>query len=153
MSGNLVINAASPEGTPATIGIVDGVLDDAGHGAVVDADGLIAVPGFVDLQINGGFGHDFTSDPSSVWAVGSQLPGHGVTAFLPTIITADPGVVVEARRVLETGPPAGYRGAMPLGLHCEGPMISLENRGAIPPNGCPVSTSSPAGKASTGFAW
>ena len=45
-------------------------------------------PGFIDLQFNGGFGHDFTDDPASIWHVAAQLPQYGVTAFLPTVITS-----------------------------------------------------------------
>ena len=44
-------------------------------------------PGFIDLQINGGWGHDFTSDPTSIGEVAGRLPETGVTAFLPTIVT------------------------------------------------------------------
>jgi N-acetylglucosamine-6-phosphate deacetylase len=97
---------------------------------VLDAMGLMVVPGFVDLQINGGFGSDFTSAPETIWSVGSSLPRTGVTAFLPTIVSSPPGTVVRALEVLAAGPPAGYSGAMPLGLHCEGPMLSPTRRGA-----------------------
>src|SRR5688500_5699857 len=54
------------------------------------ADVLRLAPGFTDLQLNGAFGHDFTSDPSTSWEVAAQLPRYGVTAFLPTIITSPP---------------------------------------------------------------
>lgn len=58
---------------------------------VIDATGLIVAPGYVDLQINGEFGCDFVSDPTGIWQVGSRLVSHGVTAFLPTIITSPAG--------------------------------------------------------------
>ena len=54
----------------------------------IDASGLILAPGFIDLQINGAFGDDFTADPASIWRVAEGLPRYGVTAFLPTIITS-----------------------------------------------------------------
>ncbi|MCA1737143.1 MAG: N-acetylglucosamine-6-phosphate deacetylase, partial [Actinobacteria bacterium] len=55
--------------------------------------GEILVPGLVDLQINGAYGHDFSSDPRSMWRVGARLPEQGVTAFLPTIITSRPEMI------------------------------------------------------------
>lgn len=38
-----------------------------------DGTGLILAPGFIDLQINGGFGLDLASDPRSIWELGAQL--------------------------------------------------------------------------------
>src|SRR5437763_3763062 len=85
------------------------------------ADDLLLAPGFIDLQINGAFGCDFTADPSTIWDVGRQLPRYGVTAFLPTVVTSPLETVATAQDVLCQGPPAGYKGAVPLGLHLEGP--------------------------------
>lgn len=90
------------------------------------------MPGFVDIQINGGFGRDFTSDPASIWDVAAMLPRLGVTAFVPTIITSPPAVAVRALEVLAGGPPSAWIGARPIGLHLEGPMISPLRRGAHP---------------------
>ncbi|HJR87693.1 MAG TPA: N-acetylglucosamine-6-phosphate deacetylase [Acidimicrobiia bacterium] len=92
----------------------------------------IETTGFVDIQINGGFGHDFTGDPASIWLVGERLFEFGVEAFLPTIISSPPGTVEQALAVLAQGPPANYRGARPLGLHVEGPMLAPSRRGTHP---------------------
>src|SRR5690606_4920889 len=67
--------------------------------------------GFVDIQVNGGFGHDFTADPASIWDVARRLPEYGVTAFLPTVTSGPVTTAVEALRVLAAGPPPGWRGA------------------------------------------
>lgn len=91
---------------------------------------FLLAPGFVDLQINGAFGDDFTDAPESIWAVGSRLCRFGVTAFLPTIITASEAKVDRAIAVFLAGPPSGYRGARALGLHLEGPFLNAAARGA-----------------------
>ena len=93
--------------------------------------GMLA-PGLIDLQINGAYGHDFTSDPSSIWQAGKRLPEQGVTAFLPTIITAHPATIAVALEALNDRP-SGYIGAEPLGLHLEGPMISPSRAGVHDP--------------------
>ncbi len=103
-------------------------------GAVrLDAGGDYLVPGFIDLQFNGGFGRDFTEDPSSIWDVAADLTRYGVTAFLPTIITSPLATVEAARRVVAEGRPAGFAGATPLGLHVEGPFLNPQKKGAHNP--------------------
>ena len=103
----------------------------AGH--AVDLDGMWLVPGLLDIQVNGAAGHDTTDDPSTIWAVGEAIAATGVTAFLPTIVTAPDGRIDEALQVLAAGPPAGYRGATVLGLHLEGPFLSPQRYGAHDP--------------------
>jgi N-acetylglucosamine-6-phosphate deacetylase len=92
----------------------------------------VDLPGLVDLQVNGGAGHDLTSEPDRLWDVAAALPAHGVVAFLPTIVTSDPAVPARALAVLAGGPPAGWSGASPLGLHLEGPMLAPSHKGAHP---------------------
>ncbi len=97
---------------------------------LLEATGLLVAPGLIDLQINGAFGHDFTGNPESIWDVGAMLPRSGVTSFLPTIVSSPPDVAMRALEVLAAGPPKGYVGATPLGLHFEGPMLAPSRRGA-----------------------
>ncbi|MBK7203767.1 N-acetylglucosamine-6-phosphate deacetylase [Candidatus Amarolinea dominans] len=108
-------------------------LPPPANATCIAAEGLIATPGWLDLQCNGGCGHDFTHDPSSLWTVAARLPTHGVTAFLPTIITAAPEVVTHALAIWRAGPPSGWRGARPLGLHLEGPFLNPGKKGAHDP--------------------
>ena len=76
----------------------------------------VALPGFVDLQLNGAFGHDITTDPLKMWSIGERLLSHGVTAFLPTVISSPPQRRQAAYDAIRSRP-AGYRGAMPLGRY------------------------------------
>ena len=49
------------------------------------------MPGFIDLQLNGAHGIDLTRQPERIDELAAQLPQHGVTAFVPTIVTCPPG--------------------------------------------------------------
>lgn len=105
--------------------------DDAADHTVDVSDRLIA-PGFIDVQINGGWGHDFTAEPASIGQVAEHLPATGVTGFVPTIISSS----ADRRRAAidalhDTVVAAGA--ATPLGLHFEGPAISAERPGAHDP--------------------
>jgi N-acetylglucosamine-6-phosphate deacetylase len=98
---------------------------------VVDADGLIVAPGFVDLQCNGAYDIDLTADPERVWELAARLPEHGVTSFLPTLVSSPPAIIKRALVALAQ-PPPGFRGAQPLGLHLEGPLLNPARAGAHP---------------------
>ena len=88
--------------------------------------------GLVDLQVNGAAGIDLTAEPHRLWEVAAALPAYGVVAFVPTVITSDPAARAQALETLAAGPPAGWAGAEPLGLHFEGPMIAPTRKGAHP---------------------
>ena len=103
------------------------------NSSCIDGTGLHLVPGFIDLQLNGAIGLDFTTEPRSIWPVAAHLPRYGVTSFLPTIITSPLTAVAAAQEALTTGPPTGFCGATPLGLHLEGPFLSGYKKGAHNP--------------------
>lgn len=100
---------------------------------VIDGQGGTLTPGFIELQINGGFGMDFTDNPETIWPVAERLPAYGVTAFLPTVITSPMQTFARAIGIMQAGPPPRFRGACPLGLHIEGPFLSLGKKGAHNP--------------------
>jgi N-acetylglucosamine-6-phosphate deacetylase len=66
--------------------------------------GRFAIPGFVDLQVNGYGGVDFLSASTEEYqSAGEALLSAGVTAYQPTFITSAEGTTVEALRALPTG--------------------------------------------------
>jgi N-acetylglucosamine-6-phosphate deacetylase len=105
-------------------------LAASGSAVRVDAAGLRAVPGFIELQVNGIGDADVTSDPASLWRMAERLVAHGVTAFLPTVVSSPPGSVEAALRALAAPPGPADAIATPLGLHVEGPFLSAARRGA-----------------------
>ncbi len=100
---------------------------------VVELDGGMIAPGFVDLQVNGG-GGVMLNDAPSVEAIRTICAAHarfGTTALLPTLITDTPEITAAA---VEAGAEAA-REKVPgfLGLHLEGPHLSLARKGAHDP--------------------
>jgi N-acetylglucosamine-6-phosphate deacetylase len=124
----------SAVGQPVEIAITGGLVDRrVPVGApVFDATGCHVVPGLIDLQVNGAGGHDLTDRPEKLWEVAATLARFGVTAFAPTVISSSPRARAVALETLQAGPPPGWVGAAPLGLHFEGPMIAAGRRGAHP---------------------
>ena len=89
----------------------------------------IAVPGFVDLQVNGIAGVDFAqADATGYRRACEALLETGVTSFLPTFITAPEDKLVAALREV----PAETGGARILGVHLEGPFLSPARLGIHP---------------------
>jgi N-acetylglucosamine-6-phosphate deacetylase len=90
----------------------------------------VAVPGFVDLQVNGFAGVDFLTASTEDYArAGDALLEVGVTAYQPTFITAPEDMVLAALRAM----PASNGGPQIIGAHLDGPFLSPERLGTHPP--------------------
>jgi N-acetylglucosamine-6-phosphate deacetylase len=128
------------EGEPASLLVQDGRISQIGNNLspqgdwdVLEAQGLILTPGWIDIQLNGAFGFDFTEDPETIWQAACELPKLGTTSFLPTIISSPLVTIEHAIRVQKHGSPKGFKGANPLGLHLEGPFLNTGKKGAHNP--------------------
>jgi len=107
--------------------IADGRI--SGYGLASPNGRGIAAPGFVDLQVNGFAGIDFLrADADGYRRAGDALLESGVTAYLPTFITAPEEQLLAALR----GVPAGSDGPRILGVHLEGPFLSALRLGIHP---------------------
>jgi N-acetylglucosamine-6-phosphate deacetylase len=89
-----------------------------------DLGGWILCAGYIDLQLNGAYGYDFTTQPESIPVVARRLPQSGVVAYLPTFISNPlPGYHQQLSATLsaQLGKSAGAR---VLGAHLEGPFLN-----------------------------
>jgi N-acetylglucosamine-6-phosphate deacetylase len=115
---------------PGDVEVVEGVITGVGL-APAGRSGL-AVPGFVDVQVNGFGGVDFaTADVDGYRVAAEAMARTGVTTFLPTIISLPIEAMVAALRAFETARPHVVS-HMP-GMHLEGPFLSPVRCGAHDP--------------------
>ncbi|OXV07171.1 hypothetical protein Egran_05064 [Elaphomyces granulatus] len=109
---------------------------------IVDLDGRILAPGFIDAQLNGAQGFDFSIPQSTrqeyergLRRASRALARTGVTSYLPTVVSSTPDVY---GKILPSLGPSGHRraedGAESLGAHLEGPFINPARNGIHKPD-------------------
>jgi N-acetylglucosamine-6-phosphate deacetylase len=94
-----------------------------------DLEGMLLLPGFIDVQINGGGGALFNecTDIDGIRTIAQAHYQFGTTGLLPTLISDELDVVERALRAAEQAIDEGVPGV--LGVHIEGPFLNPERRG------------------------
>jgi N-acetylglucosamine-6-phosphate deacetylase len=101
-----------------------------GPHTVIDANGLILMPGLIDVHIHGMRGADaMDAVPEALQAISGALVKHGVTGWLPTTWTALHLTITAALQAIAgcMGPVAN--GATIYGAHMEGPYLNIARCG------------------------
>ena len=126
----LGVEAALVDGAlvPGDVEVVDGVV--SAYGLAGTNGRGVAVPGFVDLQVNGFGGVDLMgADADGYRRAGEALLETGVTAYLPTFISAPEEDLLAALGNVPSALPDGPR---VLGVHLEGPFLATTRLGIHP---------------------
>ncbi len=103
------------------------------------AGAALILPGFIDLHVHGGGGHDSMDGGDAAARVARFHAGHGTTSLAATTMTAPPEELETAfagmAPFIRERP---NRGARILGVHLEGPYISRDRLGAQPDHTRPM---------------
>lgn len=137
-----IVNGSVFDGTDVLVGHAV-VIDDTNIVEVIsendlstslpiehDLDGGYLIPGFLDVQVNGGGGVLFNDEPTvdGIRAIGDAHRAFGTTGFLPTLITTDFDTMRAAIEAVDDAIAQHVPGV--LGIHLEGPFLNSERKGA-----------------------
>jgi N-acetylglucosamine-6-phosphate deacetylase len=98
-----------------------------------DLHGALLLPGFIDVQVNGGGGVLFNDAPTvqTLRQIGAAHRRYGTTGFLPTLISDGADVMRAALAAVAQALAAGVPGV--LGIHLEGPYLAPARKGVHDP--------------------
>jgi N-acetylglucosamine-6-phosphate deacetylase len=117
-----------------TIAEVSSSSIDASGALELDAEGKFISPGFIDIHIHGGGGHDFMDNTIDAFLGVAELHvKHGTTAMLPTTLSCEKADLLETLRIYEEANKLNTKGSQFIGIHIEGPYFAMNQRGAQDP--------------------
>lgn len=121
--------------------ISDGVISEIGKkrmevddATVIDAHGHFVSPGFIDIHVHGGGGHDFMDATTEAFLAIARLHAqYGTTSMLPTTLSGTKEGILQTLSAYDEANVKNYDGAQFLGMHLEGPYFAMNQRGAQDP--------------------
>lgn len=136
LTGNLAINGALHHGT-----VRFGTHIEQVHIQQFDPvpGAPTIIPGFVDVHVHGGGGHDTMDGAEAIPQLAAFHLGHGTTTMVPTTITEQPAAVLRAVHGVKAA--ARHAPSNIAGVHVEGPFIHPAKLGAQPPHARPLELS------------
>ncbi len=107
---------------------------DAPGATVIDARGNYVSPGFIDIHVHGGGGHDFMDGTAEAFlAIAEMHARFGTTTMLPTTLTSTKADLLHTLDIYGEAHAQNTRGAQFAGMHLEGPYFAMSQRGAQDP--------------------
>ena len=107
---------------------------DVNDAIEIDAKGKYISPGFIDIHVHGGGGYDFMDATETAFlSIAETHARFGTTAMLPTTLTSTKELLTQTLNAFESAKTKNVNGAQLLGMHLEGPYISINQIGAQDP--------------------
>jgi N-acetylglucosamine-6-phosphate deacetylase len=124
-----------------TVLVTDGIITEVKEGNIdvsdaieIDAMGNYISPGFIDIHVHGGGGHDFMDGSEEAFLKAAETHArYGTTAMVPTTLTSEKKDLLETLELFEKADKNNKNGAQFLGMHLEGPYFAMSQRGAQDP--------------------
>ncbi len=117
---------------------------DTPHARIIDAAGKYVSPGFIDIHVHGGGGHDFMDGtPEAFDQIAALHASHGTTSMTPTTLSCEREDLLQTldtyEQIVNRHQPGvassgiARPGASFIGMHLEGPYFAMNQRGAQDP--------------------
>jgi N-acetylglucosamine-6-phosphate deacetylase len=124
-----------------TVIVVDGKIKEVSEGDIdvtdaieIDAKGKYIAPGFIDIHVHGGGGHDFMDGSEEAFLkIAETHAMYGTTGLMPTTLTSELDELYNTLELYKQADKNNTKGAQFLGMHLEGPYFALSQRGAQDP--------------------
>lgn len=113
--------------------VAEGNIDVA-DAIEIDAKGQYIAPGFIDIHVHGGGGHDFMDGTEEAFLkIAETHAMYGTTGLMPTTLTSELDELYNTLELYKQADRNNTKGAQFLGMHLEGPYFAMSQRGAQDP--------------------